>query len=111
MRDCAALRTQAVELLQCEGCVAYRVLKLRLQPAWARVVERQHVRLMWLAGAGILALGSFVFGLAGFGLGLVALALLPFPLAVLHIATSLHQTSTPLSTCVLPATLSLSPML
>jgi uncharacterized membrane protein YfcA len=33
---------------------------------------------MWLAGAGILALASFVFGLAGFGLGLVALSLLPF---------------------------------
>ncbi|HZC01486.1 MAG TPA: hypothetical protein VE844_09020, partial [Gammaproteobacteria bacterium] len=34
--------------------------------------------LTWLAGAGILALASCVFGLAGFGLGLVALALLPF---------------------------------
>ena len=33
MMDCAALRTQAVELLQCEGCVVYRILKLRLQPA------------------------------------------------------------------------------
>jgi hypothetical protein len=36
------------------------------------------VSLTWLAGAGILALASFVFGLAGFGLGLVALSLLPF---------------------------------
>jgi uncharacterized membrane protein YfcA len=36
------------------------------------------VSLTWLAGAGILALASCVFGLAGFGLGLVALALLPF---------------------------------
>jgi uncharacterized protein len=36
------------------------------------------VSLVWVAGAGILALASFVFGLAGFGLGLVALSLLPF---------------------------------
>jgi len=36
------------------------------------------VSLTWLAGAGILALASFVFGLAGFGLGLVALSLLSF---------------------------------
>jgi uncharacterized membrane protein YfcA len=36
------------------------------------------VSLAWVAGAGILALASFVFGLAGFGLGLVALSLLPF---------------------------------
>jgi uncharacterized membrane protein YfcA len=36
------------------------------------------VNLAWVAGAAILALASFVFGLAGFGLGLVALALLPF---------------------------------
>lgn len=32
----------------------------------------------WLAGAGIIALASFVFGLAGFGIGLVAMAMLPF---------------------------------
>jgi uncharacterized protein len=36
------------------------------------------VSLAWVAGAGILALASFVFGLVGFGLGLVALSLLPF---------------------------------
>ena len=30
MMDCAALRTQALELLQREGRVAYRVLKLQL---------------------------------------------------------------------------------
>jgi uncharacterized protein len=36
------------------------------------------VSLAWVGGAGILALASFVFGLAGFGLGLVALSLLPF---------------------------------
>jgi len=36
------------------------------------------VSLTWLAGAGILALASCVFGLAGFGLGLVALPLLAF---------------------------------
>jgi len=42
------------------------------------VVERRRISLTWLAGAGILALASCVFGLAGFGLGLVALALLPF---------------------------------
>lgn len=34
-----------------------------------------------LAGAGILALASFVFGLTGFGIGLVALSLLPFIVA------------------------------
>ena len=34
--------------------------------------------LTWVAGAGILALASFVFGLVGFGLGLVALSLLTF---------------------------------
>src|SRR5262245_41164321 len=34
--------------------------------------------LMWLAGAGILAVSSFVFGLTGFGIGLVSLSLLPF---------------------------------
>lgn len=32
----------------------------------------------WLAGAGIIAVASFVFGLTGFGIGLVALSLLPF---------------------------------
>ena len=32
----------------------------------------------WLAGAGVIALASFVLGLAGFGIGLVAMALLPF---------------------------------
>jgi uncharacterized protein len=42
------------------------------------VVEGRRVSLAWVAGAGILALASFVFGLAGFGLGLVALSLLPF---------------------------------
>ena len=42
------------------------------------MAERRRVSLTWLAGAGILALASCVFGLAGFGLGLVALALLPF---------------------------------
>jgi uncharacterized protein len=42
------------------------------------VVEGRSVSLAWVAGAGILALASFVFGLAGFGLGLVALSLLPF---------------------------------
>jgi uncharacterized protein len=36
------------------------------------------VSLAWVVDAGILALASFVFGLAGFGLGLVALSLLPF---------------------------------
>jgi hypothetical protein len=36
------------------------------------------VSLVWVAGAGILALASFVFGLVSFGLGLVALSLLPF---------------------------------
>jgi uncharacterized membrane protein YfcA len=36
------------------------------------------VSLAWVLGAGILALASFVFGLAGFGIGLVALSLLPF---------------------------------
>jgi len=41
-------------------------------------VEGRSVSLAWVAGAGILALASFVFGLAGFGLGLVALSLLPF---------------------------------
>jgi uncharacterized membrane protein YfcA len=34
--------------------------------------------LAWLAGAGILAVSSFVFGLTGFGIGLVSLSLLPF---------------------------------
>lgn len=34
--------------------------------------------LAWVAGAGILAVASFVFGLTGFGIGLVALSLLPF---------------------------------
>lgn len=34
--------------------------------------------LVWIAGASILAVASFVFGLAGFGIGLVALSLLPF---------------------------------
>ena len=34
--------------------------------------------LVWIAGAGILAVSSFVFGLAGFGIGLVSLSLLPF---------------------------------
>jgi len=34
-----------------------------------------------LAGAGILALASFVFGLTGFGIGLVAVSLLPFIVA------------------------------
>jgi uncharacterized membrane protein YfcA len=34
--------------------------------------------LTWLAGAGILAVSSFVFGLTGFGIGLVSLSLLPF---------------------------------
>ena len=32
----------------------------------------------WVAGACILAVASFVFGLTGFGIGLVSLALLPF---------------------------------
>ena len=32
----------------------------------------------WVAGAGILAVASFVFGLTGFGIGLVSLSLLPF---------------------------------
>ena len=32
----------------------------------------------WLAGAGIVAVASFVHGLAGFGIGLVSLAFLPF---------------------------------
>jgi uncharacterized protein len=41
-------------------------------------MEGYRVSLTWVAGAGILALASFVFGLAGFGLGLVALSLLPF---------------------------------
>jgi uncharacterized protein len=45
------------------------------------VVEGRRMSLAWLAGAGILALASFVFGLAGFGLGLVALSLLPFLIA------------------------------
>jgi len=36
------------------------------------------VNLTWVAGACILAVASFVFGLTGFGIGLVALALLPF---------------------------------
>ena len=34
--------------------------------------------LEWWAGAGVIALASFVLGLAGFGIGLVAMALLPF---------------------------------
>jgi hypothetical protein len=34
--------------------------------------------LVWLAGAGILAVSSLVFGLTGFGIGLVSLSLLPF---------------------------------
>jgi uncharacterized membrane protein YfcA len=42
------------------------------------MVEGRRMSLAWVAGAGILALASFVFGLAGFGLGLVALSLLPF---------------------------------
>jgi uncharacterized protein len=42
------------------------------------VVEGRRVSLVWVAGAGILVLARFVFGLAGFGLGLVALSLLPF---------------------------------
>jgi len=36
------------------------------------------VSLEWWAGAGVIALASFVLGLAGFGIGLVAMALLPF---------------------------------
>ena len=32
----------------------------------------------WIAGAGILAVASFVYGLTGFGIGLVAVSLLPF---------------------------------
>jgi uncharacterized membrane protein YfcA len=32
----------------------------------------------WAAAAGVIALASFVMGLAGFGIGLVALAILPF---------------------------------
>ena len=36
------------------------------------------VSFTWMAGACILAVASFVFGLTGFGIGLVALALLPF---------------------------------
>jgi len=36
------------------------------------------VDLAWLAGACVLAVASFVFGLTGFGIGLVALSLLPF---------------------------------
>jgi uncharacterized membrane protein YfcA len=34
--------------------------------------------LMWVAGATILGVACFVFGLTGFGIGLVALSLLPF---------------------------------
>ena len=34
--------------------------------------------LEWWAGAAVIALASFVLGLAGFGIGLVAMALLPF---------------------------------
>jgi uncharacterized protein len=34
--------------------------------------------LVWIAGAGILAISSFVYGLTGFGIGLVSLSLLPF---------------------------------
>jgi uncharacterized protein len=36
------------------------------------------VYLTWMAGACVLAMASFVYGLTGFGIGLVALALLPF---------------------------------
>src|SRR5262245_28375466 len=36
------------------------------------------VNFTWVAGAGILAVASFVFGLTGFGIGLVSLSLLPF---------------------------------
>jgi uncharacterized protein len=54
-------------------------LSVRYTPAsLCGVVEECSVSLAWVAGAGILALASFVFGLAGFGLGLVALSLLPF---------------------------------
>lgn len=44
-----------------------------------------------LAGAGILALASFVFGLTGFGIGLVAVSLLPFVVA--------PATAVPIITC------------
>ena len=35
----------------------------------------------WIAGACILAVANFVFGLTGFGISLVSVALLPVPLA------------------------------
>lgn len=46
----------------------------------------------WIAGASILALASFVFGLTGFGIGLVALSLLPFflPLTTVVPLTTLY---------------------
>ncbi len=46
--------------------------------------------LEWWAGAGVIALASFVLGLAGFGIGLVAMALLPFlmsPVAAIVLLT------------------------
>jgi uncharacterized protein len=39
------------------------------------------VILTWVAGACVIAVASFVLGLAGFGIGLVALAFLPFLMA------------------------------
>jgi uncharacterized membrane protein YfcA len=36
------------------------------------------MNLVWIVSAGILAVSSFIFGLAGFGIGLVSLSLLPF---------------------------------
>jgi uncharacterized membrane protein YfcA len=39
------------------------------------------VTAIWVAGAAVIAVASFVLGLAGFGIGLVALAFLPFLMA------------------------------
>jgi uncharacterized protein len=39
------------------------------------------VSLEWLAGAAVIAAGSFVMGLAGFGIGLVSMAFLPYIMA------------------------------